>query len=203
MGPSFTAASIAFNVLELLGTITSLAFYLCASSAHAMRPDTGWLVVRLTTRFDYINCVIVSLSSILIILCAISSGVCLRAVDVRLRALVIPPAFKNLSSYSTYLPGSILIITGVVIHSLILLLALKLKHVKRQSPPHLALFIPPDDALCLQSRQAIYFAFLNHIIPLLTFQLSGALSPSITATKTTTATSCCLSKLSGNKGLAL
>ena len=164
--------------------------------------DTGWLVVRLTTRFDYINCVLVPLSSILIILCAISSGVCLRAVDVRLRALVIPPAFKNLSSYSAYLPGSILIITGVVIHSLILLLALKLKHVKRQSPTPLALFIPPDAALCLQSHQAIHFA-LYHIIPLLTFQLSGALSPSITATKTTTATSCCLSKLSGNKGLAL
>ena len=161
MGPSFTAASIAFNVLELLGTITWLAFYLCASSAHAMCLDAGWLLVRLTTRFDYINCVLVPLSSILIILCAISSGVCLRAVDVRLRALVIPPAFKNLSSYSAYLPGSILIITGVVIHSLILLLALKLKHVKRHRPSPSSLY-PPRCCSLPAATPSYSFCIISH-----------------------------------------
>jgi len=109
VGPSFTAASIFFNILEFL----------------------GWFLVRLSTRFDSVNCVLLPLSSILIILCAISSGVCLRAAQIRYERLVVPETYPTLRKEGTFLPGSILIIFGSVLHVLVLISALRLKRIQK------------------------------------------------------------------------
>jgi hypothetical protein len=92
---------------------------------------SGWFLVRLSTRFDSVNCILLPLSSILIILCAISSGVCLRSGQLRYEALDVPPAFPALRKEARFLPGSILIMFGSVLHVLIIIGALRLKKIRK------------------------------------------------------------------------
>jgi hypothetical protein len=91
----------------------------------------GWFLVRLSTRFDSVNCVLLPLSTLLILLCGISSGVCLRAAQIRYEKLVVPETFPTLRKEGMFLPGSILIIFGSVLHVLILASALRLKRIQK------------------------------------------------------------------------
>lgn len=98
-------------------------------------PPTGWFLVRLSTRFDSVNCVLLPLSTLLILLCGISSGVCLRAAQIRYETIDIPPSFPTVKKEGLFLPGSILIIFGSVLHVLILAGAFRLKQIQKWPPP--------------------------------------------------------------------
>ena len=92
---------------------------------------TGWFLVRLSTRFDSVNCVLLPLSSLLVTLCGIAAGVCLRAAQIRYEKIVVPSGFPTLRKEGFLLPGSILIIFGGVLHVLILICALRLKRIQK------------------------------------------------------------------------
>jgi hypothetical protein len=101
---------------------------------------TGWFLVRLSTRFDSVNCILLPMSTILIVLCGISSGVCLRSGQLRYEALVMNPAYPTVRKEAKFLPGSILIIFGSVLHACIILAALRLKQIQRSAALRLLCF---------------------------------------------------------------
>jgi hypothetical protein len=92
---------------------------------------TGWFVIRLSTHFDGVNCVLLPLSSLLIFLCGISSGSCLRAAQIRYEKIIVPDSFPTVKKEGLFLPGSIIIIFGSVLHVFILIGACRLKKIQK------------------------------------------------------------------------